>query len=85
MPIIPAGNSLQSPRADKVYGNLIQFNNNGAGCWYQDERVIINGANNLLIVGSKANAAGVGGSPRSADIEAVTFDLETRTGNRFLL
>ena len=26
---------------DQVSGNLIQFNDNGAWCWYQDERAVI--------------------------------------------
>lgn len=56
-------------------GSLIVFNDNGGWCWYQDERVIIQGRK--LIIGSIANGAGVGGSARSGDIEVTTYDLDS--------
>lgn len=62
--------------ADIVYGNLIQFNDNGAWCWYQDERAVIDTTNSKLIVGSDGATEGVGGSPRSGDVEVVIFDLQ---------
>ena len=37
---------------DIVNGNLIQFSDNGAWCWHQDERVIIDTASGKLIFGS---------------------------------
>lgn len=66
---------------DQVNGNLIQFNDNGAWCWYQDERAVVDVVGQKLIVGSDASSAGVGGSPRSGDIDAVVFDLVTRKFN----
>ena len=56
-------------------GSLIVFNDNGGWCWYQDERVIIQGRK--LIIGSIANGAGVGGSARSGDVEVTTYDLDS--------
>lgn len=70
---------------DLVKGNLIQFNDNGAWCWYQDERAVIDIAGGKLIVGSDANASGVGGSPRNGDIDAVIFDLQTGISQRYTL
>ena len=40
---------------DLVEGNLIQFNNNGAWCWYQDERAIVDTEQGKLILGSDAS------------------------------
>ena len=52
---------------------LMTFNNNGAWCWYQDERVIIH--DNKLIMGSVACGSGTGGSSRNGNIEVTTYDL----------
>ena len=74
----------QSQR-DLVKGNLIQFNDNGAWCWYQDERAIVDITGNKIIMCSDASANGVGGSPRSGDLECVMFDLQTRTNKKYTL
>ena len=70
---------------DLVKGNLIQFNDNGAWCWYQDERVVVDAARGNLILGTDASASGVGGSPRSGDVEAVIYDLQAGVPQRFTL
>jgi hypothetical protein len=70
-----------SPR-DLVTGNLIQFNDNSAWCWYQDERAVVEQTGGKLIVGGDASAAGVGGSPRNGAVDGVVFDLQTGTGLR---
>lgn len=70
---------------DLVSGNLIQFNDNGFWCWYQDERAVVDVAGGKLIVGSAANKSGVGGLPRDGDIEATVFDLESRRSQTFIL
>ncbi|MDE3057422.1 MAG: hypothetical protein KGJ59_05650, partial [Bacteroidota bacterium] len=64
---------------DIVHGNLIQFNDNGAWCWYQDERAVVDTAQGKLIVGSVASDNGAGGSSREGNVEAVVFDLQSRT------
>jgi hypothetical protein len=55
-------------------GPMIVFNDNGAWCWYQDERVIIH--DGKLIIGSVADSSGTGGSARSGNIEVVTYDID---------
>lgn len=70
---------------DLVHGNLIQFNDNGAWCWYQDERAVVDTADDKLILGSDASGAGVGGSSRNGNIEAVIFDLQGGLSQRFIL
>lgn len=78
-----AANSQEA--RDLVKGNLIQFNDNGAWCWYQDERAVVDKASGKLIVGSDASDNGVGGSPRNGDIEAAIFDLQTGQTERYVL
>jgi hypothetical protein len=50
---------------------LITFNDDGAWCWFQDERALIH--NGQLVVGSVA--AGTDDPSRKGDIEATVFDL----------
>ena len=70
---------------DWVNGNLIQFNDNGAWCWFQDERAIIDTNNGKLIVGSVANSAGQSGQTRNGNDDAVIYDLNTGLLQRYLL
>jgi hypothetical protein len=70
---------------DLVKGNLIQFNDNGAWSWYQDERAVVDAAGGKLIIGSDASDNGVGGSLREGDIEADIFDFQTGSSRRFTL
>jgi predicted secreted protein len=70
---------------DLVNGNLIQFNDNGAWCWYQDERAVVDVVEGKLIIGSDASGYGVGGSSRNGNIEVVIFDLQTGLSQRFIL
>lgn len=70
---------------DLVRGNLIQFNDNGAWCWYQDERAVVDTVNGRLIIGSIANNRGVGGTSRDGDVDVVFFDFKTRISQRSLL
>ena len=69
---------------DLVSGNLIQFNDNGAWCWYQDERAVVDTISGKLILGSDASGSGVGGSSRNGHIEGIIFDLQTRISERTL-
>ena len=68
---------------DIVNGNLIQFNDNGSWCWYQDERALINSVTDKLILGSNASGSGSGGSPRNGVDQAVFYDLQNKTGTRY--
>lgn len=62
---------------DQVRGTLIQFSSNGAWCWYQDERAVIDAAGGTLVVGSVANRFGAGSGARDGDINATLFDFAT--------
>ena len=75
---MPSANPKQSEPEDLVTGNLIQFNDNGSWCWYQDERAVVDMTNGKLIIGSDASAAGTGGSSRNGQSEGVIFNLPTR-------
>jgi len=70
-------------QSDLVNGNLIQFNDNGAWCWYQDERAIIDTLQGKLILGSDASGSGTGGSPRNGLIEGIVYDLSTGEISRY--
>lgn len=62
---------------NKVRGNLIQFTDNGAWSWFQDERVVVDVANNQIILGAIANGAGFGGTAVDGDVRAIQFDLSS--------
>ena len=64
--------------SNAVAGTLIQFNDNGAWCWYQDERALVDTKANKLLIGSVAS-----GGSRDGDIEAVIYDLAKKTGTRY--
>ena len=53
------------------------LNNNGAWCWFQDERALIDPANNTMLVGSVAAPEGPGGAERGGNIEVAVLDLAT--------
>ena len=65
------------PQGDRVAGNLIVINSNGAWCWYQDERVIVDTMQNKIVLGSVAHGRGVGDSTRNGDVDISSFDLTT--------
>jgi hypothetical protein len=60
-----------------VDGKLITFNDNGAWCWYQDERAVVDAKANKLVIGSVAS-----GGSRNGYVEAVVYDLAAKTGTR---
>lgn len=70
---------------NQISSNWIQFSDNGAWCWYQDERAVVDVAGGKLMVGSVANGIGVGGQPRNGDIDVVIFDLQTGLSQRYTL
>jgi len=59
---------------DAVAGKLIQFNDNGGWCWYQDERAVVDTKGGKLVIGSVA-----GTGSRVGNIEAVIYDLAAGT------
>ena len=70
---------------DHVAGNLIQFNENGAWCWYQDPRLVIDPANRTLLISSIATSEGVDGANRTGDVDMTVYHFESGTSTRFVL
>ena len=70
---------------DIVHGNLIQFDENGVWCWYQDERVVVDTDAGKIITGGVASASGWGGWPVNGDINANIFDLNSMTVRKYLI
>jgi hypothetical protein len=79
------GTPPSGPSGDEVAGNLILINDNGAWCWYQDERVIVDTAQGQIVLGSVAHGRGVGDSTRNGDVEISAFDLGTGQRQRATL
>jgi len=71
--------------ADRVAGNLILFNDNGAWCWYQDERALVDQTNDTLLVSSVAAGEGVDGKTRGGDVDLVSYDLKSGAATRIVL
>jgi len=78
--VLPLGcsSSPSGPSGDEVAGNLILINDNGAWCWYQDERVVVDSTQERIVLGSVAHGRGVGGDARNGDVDISSFDLATR-------
>jgi len=66
-------------------GDLIVFNDNGAWCWYQDERVIVDKANGTLLAASIAAEEGANGRERTGDVDVASYDLASGRTSRFVL
>ena len=62
---------------DRVNGNIILLNSNGAWCGYQDERALVDTSTMVVITGSDARGAGTGGSTRNRKVEGVIYNLES--------
>jgi hypothetical protein len=83
--LMMCGISYGQGARDLVKGNLIQFNDNGFWCWYQDERAVVDINKGLILLGSAASGIGVGGQPRNGADDAVMYDLASGTMTRYLL
>jgi hypothetical protein len=70
---------------DLAGGNLIQFNDNGAWCWFQSERAVVDTNASKIVIGSDASMTGTGGAPREGNVEATIFDLQSRTSQLYTL
>ncbi len=71
--------------ADLVDGTLIQLNDNGAWCWFQDPRMVIDRTNNTVLISSIASSQGTGGENRAGDVDIVTFHPDTAQTTRSVL
>jgi hypothetical protein len=70
---------------DRVEGNLVQFNENGAWCWYQDPRLVVDPVTNTLLVSSIGASEGIGAEARAGDVDVVSYNLGDGTSSRFVL
>src|SRR5690625_3067590 len=61
------------------------LNRNGAWCWYQDERALVDPEHNLLVVGSVAAPEGADGDSRAGNVELTVTDLATGQSQVVLL
>jgi hypothetical protein len=78
--------AADEPIPDFVAGKLIVFNDNGAWCWYQDERVIVDPAVGKMIIGFVPNKAGKNGEVRHGNIEVMEYGLsDGKIGEPFIL
>jgi hypothetical protein len=68
------------PTAVIAAKDVIQFNDDGGWCWYQDERVVIDTKAKKAIIGSVAT-----GSARNGQPEAVIYDLVAGTKTKYNL
>ncbi|MCA8973769.1 MAG: BNR-4 repeat-containing protein, partial [Planctomycetes bacterium] len=67
---------------DQVAGHLLAFADNGAWCWFEDNRAVIDPLRGRLLVGSVGDSSGLGGTARSGDIDLNWLDLtEGRFGS----
>ena len=66
--------------ANAVVGTLIQFNDNGAWCWYQDERALVDTKANKIVLGTVAS-----GGSRNGYVEAVIYDIAAGTKKLYTL
>jgi hypothetical protein len=66
-----------APLADK---DIIQFNDNGGWCWYQDERALVDTKAGKFIIGSVAS-----GGSRDSDQEVVIYDIASGNKQRYTL
>ena len=75
----------QCGAADDVAGDLIQFNTNGAWSWFEGEQAVVDSVRGKILVSSVANAQGPGGKNRAGDVDVVSYDMATRTTQKFTL
>ncbi len=65
--------------------SIVRLNDNGAWCWFQDPRALIDQTTGTLLVGSVADSDGPDGVRRSGDVDLVTYRLATGDSERFVL
>ena len=77
--------AISSMCAAAPAGKVIVFNDNGAWCWYQDPRVLVDHANGTMLIASVAAAEGASGKDRAGDVDLTTYTLATGQCTRFVL
>jgi hypothetical protein len=85
MAILSLALSSSARAVNDVAGALIEFNDNGAWSWFEDERALVDVAAGKIVVSSVANGAGTGGAARHGDVEVASLDLATNNVTLFTL
>lgn len=87
LPNSAAQQLLNAPalQPNRVEGNLVLLNDNGAWSWYQDERAIIDPSSGSLLVSSVAASPLNVDGPRDGNVDLTTFDLSTGQRTRVVL
>jgi hypothetical protein len=70
---------------DQVASNLILFNDNGAWCWYQDPRILVDTTNGTMLIGSIPAPQGPDGQLRAGNVELTCYDLANGSRKRVVL
>lgn len=73
-PVCPYQGGKSPQGKNWVNGDMLEFNDNGGWCWYQDERVIVDQEKGQLIIGSVAS-----GGSRDKLVEIAHWDLAQKT------
>lgn len=72
--LCPYEESVEPNGKNWINGELLEFNDNGGWCWYQDERVIVDAEKGKIIIGSVAS-----GGQRDKRVEITHWDIATKT------
>lgn len=68
---------MPHPQHTSALPPLWVINRNGAWCWYQDERTLVDPESNILVIGSAATPQGEDGQRRAGNLELTVTDLDT--------
>jgi|GEM_PF-545184 len=68
------------PTSTLASNEIIQFNDNGGWCWYQDERAVVDTKGGKFVIGSVAS-----GGSRGSDQEVVIYDIASGNKQRYTL
>lgn len=75
--------SISSVSSQNAEPRIRTFKKNGAWCWFQDERAIIDG--NKLIFATVTHKLGSGGNDRHGNMEVTTCNLEEKSSETVVL
>jgi hypothetical protein len=68
------------PTAAVASKDIIEFNDNGGWCWYQDERAVVDAKGGKFVIGSVAS-----GGSRDSDQEVVIYDVASASKKKYTL
>lgn len=78
--VCPYEGGAEASGSDWVNGDMLEFNDNGGWCWYQDERVLVDEDTGELIISSVAS-----GGNRNAQVEITHWNIASGQGTRHQL